>query len=341
MTSIGETLRSARLRRSLELQEIARELKISARFLEAIERDDFDKLPAPVFAKSFARQYARYLGLHEDEIASEVQRMLEPAPVFVESAAPERLPAPAGQADRMAEWESVGERRRWSSSLPSLALVVLAVLGCSGVYAWWERSRRAVPVHEETSSPVQTPQAASAGAAEVHPSPPPVAAPPPASPVTTPPQTAAAAVPQTAAAASENAADRAAAPRVPPKQTETQSGDPAPVPTAQTVAQPPPPGPPGPVHVEVQASDVVWVLARADGKTAFVGTLEASQQHTIDAQTSVVLRLGSAGSAEITLNGKPIGPVGPKGQPRTVEFTSRGFRIVALPKPPDLLDPLL
>jgi len=46
----------------------------------------------------------------------------------------------------------------------------------------------------------------------------------------------------------------------------------------------------------------------------------------------VMLRLGNAGAVTITLNGKPIGEIGPKGQVRTVQLTSGGFQIVA-PKP--------
>ena len=68
MTPVGETLRRERLKRNLDLEEISRELKISPRFLKAIEDDQFDKLPGGVFAKSFVRQYARLLGLDEEQI---------------------------------------------------------------------------------------------------------------------------------------------------------------------------------------------------------------------------------------------------------------------------------
>jgi hypothetical protein len=95
------------------------------------------------------------------------------------------------------------------------------------------------------------------------------------------------------------------------------------------------------VHVQVTASSLVWISAKADDKTSFTGTLQASQSRIIDAQRAVVIRLGNAGGADILLNGKSIGPVGPSGQPRTVQLTSGGFQIVAAPpKPPDLLDPL-
>jgi hypothetical protein len=85
--------------------------------------------------------------------------------------------------------------------------------------------------------------------------------------------------------------------------------------------------------VQVTAEEAVWVLARADGKYLFSGTLEANETHTIDATERLTLRLGNAGGVTITLNGKPLGPVGPKGQVREVQFTSGGFQIVAAPKP--------
>ena len=86
------------------------------------------------------------------------------------------------------------------------------------------------------------------------------------------------------------------------------------------------------------ADEPVWVLARTDGKYLFSGTLEPNQTRTVEATGEVVLRLGNAGGVSITLNGKPIGAVGPKGQVRTVQFTSGGFQVVA-PKPS--LDDLL
>src|ERR1035437_7055631 len=80
MTLVGETLRRERLKRNLDLEEISGELKISKRFLQAIENDQYDKLPGGVFAKSFVRQYARLLGLDEEAIAGQVQQVLGPEP---------------------------------------------------------------------------------------------------------------------------------------------------------------------------------------------------------------------------------------------------------------------
>jgi len=55
MMSVGDTLRRERIRRNLQLDQISHELKISPRFLEAIEDEQFEKLPGGVFAKAFVR----------------------------------------------------------------------------------------------------------------------------------------------------------------------------------------------------------------------------------------------------------------------------------------------
>jgi cytoskeleton protein RodZ len=328
MNSIGEALRAERVRRHLDIQGISRELKIPAKFLEAIEREQFDKLPAAVFARSFVRQYARYLGLQEDDFVLSLQNVLEPAATFAESAG-ERLDAPSIQVERMAEWESVGERRSWSSSLPALALVVVAMLACSGVYAWWQRNRHAVSAHEQNAATGQETTATLAG----RPAPPPVSA----SQGGTPSVSGAQAVGKPATpnppatnppAANPAMANPAMANPAGAEALRIAGGSEAPAAT------------PGPVHVQVTASALVWVMAKADDKTSFTGTLQPSQSRVVDAQHMVVLRLGNAAGAEITLNGKSIGPVGPSGQPRTIQLTSGGFQIVAPPKPPDL-DPLL
>src|SRR5579872_2554664 len=92
MSAIGETLRRERVRRNLDLEQISRELKISLRFLEAIESDHFDKLPGTIFAKNFVRQYAHLLGLDEEELASEVQKTIDPHGAIPQFAEQSRQP---------------------------------------------------------------------------------------------------------------------------------------------------------------------------------------------------------------------------------------------------------
>src|SRR5436190_354682 len=156
MSSIGETLRRERMRRSLDLDQISTELRISSRFLEAIEDDDFEKLPAGVFAKSFVRQYARLLELDDEEMVAEVGRILEPRAPTIDAVA-SQVPPLDIHVPRVEEWEAVGSTRRFQwSFLPSLAMVVVVMLVCSGVYAFWQRARRPATTAQATPPPLRT-----------------------------------------------------------------------------------------------------------------------------------------------------------------------------------------
>ena len=68
--SFGTWLRRQREARTIELREIADHTKISIRYLEALEDDRFDVLPAQVFTTGFLRQYGRYIGLDPDQVVN-------------------------------------------------------------------------------------------------------------------------------------------------------------------------------------------------------------------------------------------------------------------------------
>lgn len=68
--SFGSWLRRQREMREIHLHEIAERTKISLRYLQAMEQDRFELLPAPVFARGFLREYAKYVGLSPDEVVN-------------------------------------------------------------------------------------------------------------------------------------------------------------------------------------------------------------------------------------------------------------------------------
>jgi cytoskeletal protein RodZ len=65
--SIGEQLRLARQERGIPLREISDQTRISVRYLEAIEANDYKRLPGGIFNRSFVRAYARCIGYDEKE----------------------------------------------------------------------------------------------------------------------------------------------------------------------------------------------------------------------------------------------------------------------------------
>jgi cytoskeletal protein RodZ len=74
--SIGEQLRLAREGRGIPLREISDQTRISIRYLEAIESNDYRRLPGGVFNRSFIKAYARCVGYDEKEAVEGYTRYL-------------------------------------------------------------------------------------------------------------------------------------------------------------------------------------------------------------------------------------------------------------------------
>jgi Helix-turn-helix domain/RodZ C-terminal domain len=118
MAEIGSTLREARMRERIDISEVEARTKIRAKYLRAIENEEWDLLPGPVYAKSFIRTYADFLGLDSRMLIDEFKRRYErPSDHDIR---------PAGTIARERE------RRRRSPRFPSwapIALVVLVIVG--------------------------------------------------------------------------------------------------------------------------------------------------------------------------------------------------------------------
>lgn len=71
MTEIGETLRDARMRGRIDVSEIEAKTKIRAKYLRALENEEWGLLPGPTYVKSFLRTYAQALGLDGKALVEE------------------------------------------------------------------------------------------------------------------------------------------------------------------------------------------------------------------------------------------------------------------------------
>jgi cytoskeletal protein RodZ len=74
--SIGEKLRLEREARGIALREISEQTRISIRYLEAIETDDYKRLPGGIFNRSFVRAYAKFVGVDEHAALEDYARTL-------------------------------------------------------------------------------------------------------------------------------------------------------------------------------------------------------------------------------------------------------------------------
>jgi cytoskeletal protein RodZ len=69
--TIGQKLEAARTAKGVTVSEAGKATKILSKFIEAMEKDDFGALSAPVYAKSFIKMYAQYLGLEPRPLVEE------------------------------------------------------------------------------------------------------------------------------------------------------------------------------------------------------------------------------------------------------------------------------
>jgi cytoskeletal protein RodZ len=137
--TFGSWLRQQRELREVSLREVADVTKISIRYLEALEQDRFDVLPAPVFAKGFLRQYATYVGLKPDDVVNSYLNALQEQEPQEEE--------PLRSDGRQTSWE-------WASGL-LLALLVVALLALVAFLAFYAERRRGGA--DETPPPIAAP----------------------------------------------------------------------------------------------------------------------------------------------------------------------------------------
>lgn len=74
MRTVGEMLQEARLAKGYSLDKVEQATKIRAKFLAAIEADEYARLPSLAYAKGFVKNYSEYLGLNSKTILAFFRR---------------------------------------------------------------------------------------------------------------------------------------------------------------------------------------------------------------------------------------------------------------------------
>jgi cytoskeleton protein RodZ len=92
--SFGEILKREREMREVTLNEVTVATRIPPRFLEAFEREEWEKLPGGVFNRGFVRAIARYLGLDEENLLSEYDLAYGGQNPAMPAVAENRIPSP-------------------------------------------------------------------------------------------------------------------------------------------------------------------------------------------------------------------------------------------------------
>jgi len=204
-------------------------------------------------------------------------------------AEPEPEPAPF-PVSRVTPLAALRDRLGPGNSLSAFAGLVVVILVCAGVYSLWQKARQRPPAPETVAAA-------------------PAPKPPAVKPAETPkPEFRPAEV-------SENGSIR-----VPVA--------PAPKPVSVVPAVVGGPGEASAVRVAFTPTEPVWVSIKSDGTHIYSGTLEGQQTREFDAAQKMTVLVGNAGGVDIALNGKPVGPIGAKGEIRLLVLTPSGAHVV-------------
>jgi cytoskeleton protein RodZ len=300
----GDMLREAREAHGLHIEMVAAALKVPPQKLMALEADDIDSLPDPVFARALASSVCRAL-------------RIDPVPVLAKLPGAQR--APLAVADRTLKGNIVSGTPRWSggrsSGLPSRALltVVALLLVGAAVLFWLPQSafdqigaavsRWTARGETETGSVTEAPMAASAsGGASVVES----AIVPPAGPAT-PGTPAAAATPATPSAAGA------------PSATALSTTN-----AAATVAVPAAAAGSGQPLVLVAREDCWVTVTEAGGKLLLRRIVQAGETVGLSGALPLSVVVGRASAVDVQVRGKPydLKPVTRGGGVARFEVTS-------------------
>ena len=79
---------------------------------------------------------------------------------------------------------------------------------------------------------------------------------------------------------------------------------------------------------DLEAKEKTWVSLSSEGKTVFSGVLDPEEIKNFAVSENAKLMTGNAAGLDVRWNGKPIGPIGSRGQVRTVLLSAHTYQIL-------------
>ena len=149
-------LREARMREHLDIAEFEARTKIRAKYLRALEDEEWSLLPGYTFTKAFLRTYADMLGLDGRLLVDEFKRQYpDPSEIELATVLPSRRDARRSRerpSERGASRQSPGSRKSGGPSGRVLLIALLVVLIAAAVFVVRELAKKGTPTRATTSS---------------------------------------------------------------------------------------------------------------------------------------------------------------------------------------------
>jgi cytoskeleton protein RodZ len=124
MPEIGETLRESRMHAKIDVSEVEEATKIRAKYLRALENEEWGLLPGPTFVRSFLRTYADYLGL-DSKLLVEEYRLRHEHPSELDLAP---ITPNLGRERRVSRISPPRPSRGWIIGLSVVAIIALLIV---------------------------------------------------------------------------------------------------------------------------------------------------------------------------------------------------------------------
>lgn len=294
--------------RGITLTEISESTKISKRWLQALEEEQFSLLPGGVFNRGFVRAYARFLGISEDAAVADYLAASN------EKASPEdKFPL------------EVQEKPESPRSAPRRFGIPVAIFAASmalvvGGVAYWMGHKTGRPLGVKQNSgatsntaAVQTKATATDAGPQV-PGAPQVKDSAPQSPK------------ETKETKDKQLGDT-------PEQTPNNKQDGAkgvpvntPISSVDAISSEAEPESGKAFSVVIKARESSWVSIAADGHWLWEGTLNPNNQRSVTADKELILKTGNAAGLDVSYNGKALGNLGKDKQVRTLTFNTAGWQ---------------
>jgi cytoskeleton protein RodZ len=301
--SPGALLFAERRNQGLSLGDIARQLKLSVRQVEALERDDYGTFSGPLFVRGFLRNYAKLLHLEPEALLAAANLA---TPVVVGPTAAAHEPVSAANPEG---------RRKFIAWTATVVLVIIVLMLLASNVSKNRREPVPSPVAQGPSAPVTTPQHADSPPAALSPAPSAatVEAAPQAAPIPEPPAPApeaklptVSAVPAPGPASMPSAVAASNAPAGPAPEPPAA----APVVPSQPVAAPTP-------HVMVSGTGTSqirltfegesWVeIKDGSGATIFSRLNAAGTERVVKGTPPLTLVVGNARDVKLTYRDKAV-----------------------------------
>ena len=278
--SLGPYLKKSRETQGLSLDQVASLTRIQAKFLQALEDEEFQSLPEQVFTRGFVRTYARSLGLDEEDT---LRRFSESSSEYYQQ---------GQQAQYQAHVQIEEEKRSKLNRNLVIIVTIIIIVALGFLLPRQQQSSPPPPSPDQENMEPRTSDPPNTDNTEIKPEAPDMTSTP------------------------EEVEDMVMVKEPSPEinTVPTPDSTPTPVQESSKPLEPAVSLSTDPLRLEIEATQLTWVVVKSDNDSPQEALLQPGQLANWEAQQQFTLTLGNAAGVAVRLNGESRGPFGKPGE---------------------------